>query len=329
MFKSALAVGICAAMSMGEVRAQGQAIEFSSPRDAAVTANLLEQLGQDPVSKPLDDPFRAPAPVMPQSSLQGAVMRQEPRANQQPALTQRQRDELERKRNWVFMKPEDMISGITEEDIFNLKKLDALSDPDKNLTPMELYYQRQFEKKKPKEDDQQYKKGEGKSNRDDEKNLRDKSAAEALMNKITGQAPGGAGDIVTFVPKKDNGDTSAGYNDPFSSANYGPDAPASAQQARTEVYRKLYGLTSDADPVQTPVANGNQPSANKPKAQATPSSFYAEKSPTPVLGFLAPTAPIAPGKPTMDTVVAKPDLLINKPNPLFISPSTRLPQHPF
>ena len=329
-----LAAGVCAAVGVLELQAQqsDRAISFSSPKDASVNAALMQQLGREPDNQPIMDPFRAPEPAMPQSSLQGTVLRQNPQANQQqPALTARQRELLEKKKNWVFMDPEDMVPGMTAEEIFNLKSVNSLENPDENLSPMERYYQKQFEKKKPKDDDQQSKRADAKSIRDDDKNLRDKSATDALLGRITGQGQSIPSDAVMYVPKKDNGDdSSAGFNNPFSSANYGPDAPATAQQARMEVYKKLYGLTTDSDTAPTPAANAGNHSTSKPKTDtSTGSSFYTEKAAPPVLGFLAPTAPAAPGKPTMDTVVVKEDASTDKQNPLFISPSMKLPKRPF
>ena len=261
-------------------------------------------------------------------------MRQNPQAvPQQPqTLTARQRELLQKKKDWVFVDPDEMASGPTAEEIFNLKSINSLENPDENLTPMERYYQKQFEKKKPKEDDQQLKKADSKLNRDDDKNSREKSMADALMGRITGQEQSFQPDTGMYVPrKKDNSDdSSAGNNDPFSSANYGPDAPASAQQARMEVYKKLYGLTTDASTTPAQAANPGQTYTVKTPADMTAgNSFYTEKAPPPVLGFLAPTAPVAPGKPTMDTVLVKEDTSIEKPNPLFISPSTKLPKRPF
>jgi len=135
------------------------------------------------------------------------------------------------------------------------------------------------------------------------------------------------------VPKKkDSGnDSSAGYNDTFSKANYGPDAPASAQQARLEVYKKLYGLTTDSGTAPAPTASPLKTYPTKSPTDATAgTSFYTPKTSQPVLGYMAPTAPVAPGKPTMNTVAVKDDTsTAEKQNPLFISPSMRLPKHPF
>jgi len=328
-----LAAGFCAVTGGAWAQQSDTSIKVSSPRDAAIDAALKQQLGDDTGRGPIVDPFRAPE-GMPKSPLQGNVIRQNPEDVQmQPQpLTAHQRDLLQKKKDWVFMDPKEMISGPSEEEIFNLKGINSLENPDDNLTPMERFYQKQFEKKKAKDDDQQLKKADSKLNRDDDRNSREKSMTEALMSRITGQEQSFQPDTGMYVPKKkDNSDdSSGGYNDPFSSANYGPDAPASAQQARMDVYKKLYGLTTDSSPAPAQAASQSQTYPGKsPADTATGNSFYTQKAPPPVLGFLAPTAPVAPGKPTMNTVALKDDLLADKPNPLFVSPSTKLPKRPF
>ncbi|HEX4342770.1 MAG TPA: hypothetical protein VH255_05230, partial [Verrucomicrobiae bacterium] len=136
-------------------------------------------------------------------------------------------------------------------------------------------------------------------------------------------------------PKKANDDsvTSFQTTDPFSSANYGPNAPATAQQARMDVFKKLYGLTDDSDtkktaPVSSQVATTTT-TDTKLKADDGFQAFYGEKPPTPMVGSIAPVAPTAPPKPSMEPVSASKPSSTYEKNPLFISPTMVLPKRPF
>ena len=77
-------------------------------------------------------PYQAPAPRS------GALPL--PRPQQQQVLTPAQQELLDRRRNWVFMTPDDYASSPDAKDAKDPSK--PASDDDKNMTAMERFYQR-------------------------------------------------------------------------------------------------------------------------------------------------------------------------------------------
>ena len=59
----------------------------------------------------------------------------------QSAPSQREKDWLDRRRNWVFMTPEDMAPGKTAEETLGLKQYDQNGEEKKPTTVMERYFE--------------------------------------------------------------------------------------------------------------------------------------------------------------------------------------------
>jgi len=58
------------------------------------------------------------------------------------APTKRERELLERKKNWIFlMEPDNLSSGLNEKEIFRMKGLSPEDQEKEKLSPMERYYQ--------------------------------------------------------------------------------------------------------------------------------------------------------------------------------------------
>jgi hypothetical protein len=133
--------------SGGADTSRGRAIEFSEPRSAESITNLnqltakkdsLKQLEQD-----LYKPFQSFAP---KTSLDGFYDPPQPQ-RQVRRLTKQQKEKLERKRDWIFVDPEDESAGPTAESIFNLPQYDENGQEKKKLSVFEQFYQNEDRKR--------------------------------------------------------------------------------------------------------------------------------------------------------------------------------------
>jgi len=122
----------------------GRPIEFSDPKSAEITTNLnqfsikrggLRDLEVD--LKSFQQGFSS------RSSLDGIA---EPPVRYSPPpviQSKKARELLERKKNWAFMNPEDLTSGATAEQIFNLPEYGPDGKEKRKSSAVELYYERQ------------------------------------------------------------------------------------------------------------------------------------------------------------------------------------------
>ena len=60
-------------------------------------------------------------------------------------LTPREKELLDRRKNWVFMTPEELISGEKPEETLGIKQYDKDGNEKESMTAMERYYQRLIE----------------------------------------------------------------------------------------------------------------------------------------------------------------------------------------
>ena len=249
-------------------RQRGRPIEFSEPRGENVTTNLQELTSRKDGLKQLEEDLYAPLQSFtPRSSLEGVVA-PPPRPVQPSAIqSKRIKELLEKRRNWVFMKPEDLISGPTVEQI--LKKPDYGPDGQekKELPPLEAYYQRLVPKPlkvKPKGDEEDAVFGApakpGGAN-DSARNQPElpQSVAESAKNLQT---------LLAGSPLSDS-DSSSSTSDPF---RLGLKPPTLEQQQDhkklMDQYRALLEPRHPAPVV--PSVGGGSPEADKSAAIANP-----------------------------------------------------------
>ena len=127
-----------------EVR-HGRPIEFSDPKCPEIATNLnqinsrrsgLKDFEVD-LTKSFQQGFSS------RSSLDG-IPEQPARYTAPPVIqSKKARELLDRKKNWAFMAPEDLTSGPTAEEIFNLPDYGPDGKEKKKRSPVELYYDRQ------------------------------------------------------------------------------------------------------------------------------------------------------------------------------------------
>jgi hypothetical protein len=140
----AVAVGsllLCTAQAGGKPR--GRSIDFSEPKSDEVTTNLHQLTSKKDSLRQLEEDLYKPLQSFaPKSSLDGvAAPLVRPPAG--PVIQSKHAKELlERRKNWIFMSPEDLLAGPTVEDILKSPQYDSNGDAKKDLPAMERYYQR-------------------------------------------------------------------------------------------------------------------------------------------------------------------------------------------
>src|ERR1035441_1606605 len=93
----------------------------------------------------------------PKSSLEGVVA-PPPRPPAESVIqSKRVRELLERRKNWVFMTPEDLLAGPTVDDILKTPQYDANGEEKKELSPMLAYYRRLAAKRTARDNLSQFK----------------------------------------------------------------------------------------------------------------------------------------------------------------------------
>jgi hypothetical protein len=137
-----------AAMLGGVVAINGFAQEHAAPAQGASSnqpsssikapfnkADGLKNLEQS-IFKPFDG-------FSPQGSLDG-VLNSRPSQNLPSVPNKRAREMMDRRKNWVFMTPEEIVTGKTSEEGLGLKQTDKPEDERKLKSPMERYLQRLY-----------------------------------------------------------------------------------------------------------------------------------------------------------------------------------------
>jgi hypothetical protein len=113
----------------------GQSIIFSSPDNSGVSSNLASLATQSSSPLNFQDNFQSASPVPTFDNPPAAP----PLA---PGEGQQLQKRLERRKDWVFMTPAEILGVTTPEKILHIQERDAAGQP-KNLTPIERYNGRQ------------------------------------------------------------------------------------------------------------------------------------------------------------------------------------------
>jgi hypothetical protein len=142
---AALSVGaglMCSAQAAG--RPRGRTInEFPMPGSSEVTTNLQQLTSKKDGLKQLEeDLYRPLQSFAPKSSLDGVVARP-PKPAVGPVIpNKRVKELLERRKDWVFMTPEDLLVVPTIEDILKAPKFGLDEQNKKDVPAVERFYQR-------------------------------------------------------------------------------------------------------------------------------------------------------------------------------------------
>jgi hypothetical protein len=124
-------------------RSRGRSIEFSVPRGDEDTNSLQQMTIKKNGLKELgDDLYKTLPNFTPQSSLDGVSAPLPPNATPSATQSKRLKELLERRRNWVFMSPEDLLAVPSLEEILNASEFGADGRPKKQAPTLEQYYDR-------------------------------------------------------------------------------------------------------------------------------------------------------------------------------------------
>jgi hypothetical protein len=121
---------------------RGRSIIFYEPKSDEVTTNLHQLAGKKDSLKQLEEDLYKSMQTFSGSSLDGipAPLARPPTGPVIPS--KRVREALERRKNAIFLTPEDLAPATTAEDIFKLPEYGAAGMEQKTPTPIEKYYER-------------------------------------------------------------------------------------------------------------------------------------------------------------------------------------------
>jgi hypothetical protein len=136
------AVVACSAQSPGKQRVRP--IEFSPARSDEVTTNLHQLTSRKDGLKQLEEDLYAPLQhFTPHSSLDGVMAPPPPRSPAQSAVqSKRVKDLLERRNNWVFMTPEDLLAGPTVDEVLKKPEYGPDGRDKQDRSAAERFYER-------------------------------------------------------------------------------------------------------------------------------------------------------------------------------------------
>lgn len=123
-------------------------ITFSVPRGDEVTTNLQQLMSKpDGLRQLEEDLSKPPQPFAPQSSLDGVVAPSIRPAAPPAIQNKRVKELLERRKNWVFMTPEDLMAAPTVEEILKTPARGPDSQEQKESPAFDIFYNRQTTKR--------------------------------------------------------------------------------------------------------------------------------------------------------------------------------------
>jgi hypothetical protein len=149
-----LAVAVLLAQAVrADEKETGTQPETSGPKNSVPPTNSqsfkptqsgLKQLEQD-----LFKPFET---ISPKGSLDGAFVPPMPETRSQNPAAQKKkaRENLERRRDWVFETPDEILATPSTDDLLNGRDEKKNSDDKSNLSPLERFYDRLYNKKNDK-----------------------------------------------------------------------------------------------------------------------------------------------------------------------------------
>lgn len=149
------AVWLCAlpAVAQQAPAARSVPIEFSEPGSKSVISNLNSGVLEQQTAGSVEDALKNPGGFNPDSGSpfepQRMMVRPPP-----PVIKSKQiMDLLEKRKDWVFLNPEESEFGLTAKQIFNLREQDPTQMENGKMTPMERYYKRETEQSADKKND--------------------------------------------------------------------------------------------------------------------------------------------------------------------------------
>ena len=140
---------------------RGRSIEFSLPKSDEVTTNLHQLTNKKDSLRELEEDLYKPLQSFsPKGSLEGVTAPPPRTPSSSPIQSKRVKVLLERRKNWAFMSPEDLIGAPTVEDVLKTPQIGPEGQEKRELPTLERYYDRLANKRvepdnllKPKHED--------------------------------------------------------------------------------------------------------------------------------------------------------------------------------
>jgi hypothetical protein len=142
-----LAALACSGLSVCTVQAggkeRGRSIEFSEPKSDEVTTNLHQLTSRKDSLKQLEEDLsKSLRPFSSRSSLDG-VPQAPPRQPTGPVVpSKRAKELLERRKNYPFMRPEDLLKEPTVEEVLKVPEYGPDGQEKQKVSALEQYYHR-------------------------------------------------------------------------------------------------------------------------------------------------------------------------------------------
>jgi hypothetical protein len=122
---------------------RGRPIEFSVPKSGEISTNLHELTSKKDSLKQLEEDLYKPLESFrPESSLDGVIVPPPRSPSAPPIQSKRVKELLERRKNWVFMSPEDLVSSPSAEDVLKTPQIGPDGQEKRELPPLVRYYRR-------------------------------------------------------------------------------------------------------------------------------------------------------------------------------------------
>jgi len=139
----AVLIGLLAGNLRAQNTAPGRSIELSAPASVEMLTNFNHSAAQQEGRKQLEaDLFKQRRLFPDNNSLGGMLAPQLPNPTAMPVIrSKRVQELLERRKNWIFMSPEDLTSAPSAEELLNLPEYSKDGQEKKMLSPLERYYQ--------------------------------------------------------------------------------------------------------------------------------------------------------------------------------------------
>jgi hypothetical protein len=141
---------ICSAWAGG--RERGRPIEFSAPKSDEVTTNLHQLTSKKDGLKQLEEDLYKPLESFaPKSSLDGVAARPVRPPARSVIENKRVKDLLERRKNWIFMNPDELLNAPSLEEMLKTPRFSGDGEEKKDLPPIQSFYHRLANKHSGKE----------------------------------------------------------------------------------------------------------------------------------------------------------------------------------
>jgi len=135
--------GLLVGNALTRNKERGRAIEFPLPKSDEVTTNLQQLMSKKDSLKQLEeDLYRPLESFSPKSSLEGVVAPPPRTPSAPPIQSKRVKELLERRNNWAFMNPEDLVGAPTVEEVLKSPQIGPDGHEKKDLPAIERYYRR-------------------------------------------------------------------------------------------------------------------------------------------------------------------------------------------